>query len=76
MKLWIDAVIGISVFHRIWEAVIQAVAGAAANHLIGIVHDNGVLGVQIRKDPAFVSEVIAALRRPPLHNISLRLMVG
>ena len=76
MELWIDAVIGICVFHRIRQAVIQAVAGAAADYLVGVVHNDGVFGVQVRENPALVSEIIASFRCPPLHKVAPRFMIS
>ena len=63
-------------FHHIREVRPWAVAGAAPDDLVGVGDVDVVFGIGVGEHPAFVNEVIPALRPPHLHSIAPPLVVG
>ena len=63
-------------FHHIREVRPWAVAGAAPDDLVGVGDVDVVFGIGVGEHPAFVNEVIPALRPPQLHGVTPRFMVG
>ena len=51
------------------------VTGPAANYLLRIRDTKCVFGVEVRKHPAFIHQIIASLWHPALHQIPFRFVI-
>ena len=61
--------------HHIGQIGARTVAGAAAEYFISVADCYRVFGVKVRKDAAFIHQVVMSFGGPPLHGVASRLVI-
>ena len=75
-KLQIKRIIRVLVLLHVRQVRPWAVAGAAPDDVVGVGDVDVVLGIGVGESPAFVDEIVPALRPPHLHGSAPSLVVS